>query len=454
MKIPLPTGLLEIHFFRKQTINPTSDTEIVTMEIIAITIVSLLILGMLTGIAVLLAYKLSERDIFFTRVPEGEIIVVTYSERVGKYIGNISDYWIHPKSGKVSFGYPPANVSMPTDIFGSGIYWLGLSPIAKRYSYMFHWDKYAKNVDSVTGNETAEYTIVPRRERVDSVYLRAQYAVQVSGAENSDGLPGTYFLNITVEMVDVGTALFKIKSPGWLSALTGQVTAVMRDFVGTQTLESINRMKAEIPDGKTVSTSVGPRKSAFQAEFLKLNDSTVGNPSIESNYGVKIIAVSFLGYKIDTVGGNPAQTASIAKWTAEKAGEAAIATARKAKIAAESESEIIRIKAEGSAKATELTGNAEAEVIVSKGRAEAEAFYSMGRAKADAVVLAGKAEAEAAEITGEKVAAAAAKLTEAVSTNPHYGAIVLAAAIQNQKTATTLVIGQGAVPTVEVGGKK
>ncbi|HEY0908548.1 MAG TPA: SPFH domain-containing protein [Candidatus Paceibacterota bacterium] len=382
------------------------------------------------GAALYACYKLADYNVLFTRVPEGEIIGITYSEKIGRFMGNMTGYWIHPRTGQVHSNEEavPDDVSLPKDLFGTGIYWLGIPPFAQRYTYEFHWNKWAKPVDPATGLEKTEYAIIPRQAIVDSIYFRAQYPVQVNGCETKEGVPLTMTILITVQVDNADTAWFKIKSPGWLSALNGQVTAVLRDWVGGKTLEEINTAQAEIP-------SMG-HHSEFQLAFFTLNESTVGNLSIKTMLGAGLSGVHFVGYSIDEAR-NPTQRISIEKYFASKEGEAAIEKARLEAIAAQETAQKTRTEAEAAAFATEK-----------QGEAEASAKLAMAKANAEATILQGEAEASAIRTRGEAEAHVQALVTKAVKDNPHYGAMVLSVAIKDQKAATTLVVNANAVPTI------
>lgn len=360
---------------------------------------------------VLACYFMSAHNIFFTRVPAGEIIVVMYSEKVSRFIGNIDGFWVHPETGAVyDEKTNPVNVTLPKDFFGTGIYWLGVWPLAERYSYEFHWNKWTKEKDEKTGKENSEYSIVSRSGIVDSLYFRAQYPVQASGCETSEGVPLTMTILITTETVNADISLFKIKSPGWLSALSGQAMAVIRDWNGKRKVTDITVLQAEVPE------KTDGKRSSFQELFFTLNKSDVGNPGIEEMYGQKIVAVSFVSYSIDKPT-NDLQSASIKKYQAEREKEATILAAKAKNAAATEEAKAIKKTADATAYTTVATGTAEAKVTVLKGDAEA---------------------------------GAAKKMTAAVRGNPHAGTIALARAIEKQQHATTVVIGQGLLPTKNI----
>lgn len=368
----------------------------------------------------LICYILADSNIFFTRVPEGEFIVVTFSEKVVKYIGNVDGYWINPETGEVfNETETPKPDNLPKDVLGSGIYPLGFWPFAERYSYEFHWNKWTKPINPATGGEEKEYAIVPRSEIVDSVYFRAQYPVQVSGCETSEGVPLTMTVLVTVEITHVGTALFKIKTPGWLSALTGQIAAVLRDWNGRHRVIDITNLQAEIPGNGD--------KSEFQRSFLTLNDSKVGNPSIVETLGVRIVAISFKSYSIDTVV-NDLQRASIEAYNAARTADAKV------------------IKAQGDNAAQDAVSEQRRKTV----NDDAYEVATKAEAKRTASVLEARGRAEAARLEGAATAEAAKLLADAVMNNPHAGTIAIAQAIERQQKATTLILGSSVMPTVQV----
>lgn len=379
------------------------------------TIILLSFVTLIMGLAALALtlYVFSAWDIFFTRVPEGEIVAVMYSGKKHHFIGNITDYWVHPITGQVfredfrdkDGKNPKSGVEMPKQFWG--IYWLGPWPMAERYKYEFHWNKWEKK-DPVTGKEAPEHSAIPRAESVKSIYFRAQYPVQISGCETSENVPLTMTVLINTETVNADSALFKVKSPGWLSALSGQVMSVVRDFVGKHEVLYITKLQAEIPETE--------KRSKFQKLFFSLNESKKGNPSIEENYGVKIIAVSFPGFAIEQPK-TKVHEAAIEKYTAERKREANTIAAKARAVAAIQDKKVKMREAEATAYATEKTGEAEAKAIAVKGAAQAEASRQM---------------------------------TLAVKDNPHAGTIAVATAIEKQRTATTLIIGQGILPTRDI----
>jgi len=361
------------------------------------TILVLVIIVIMVANLALLIHVLAEYNVFFTKVPEGEIITITHSGKVHRFIGNIKGFWVNPETGEVfEEKTPPTTVKLPSDLFGTGIYWLGFWPFAERYEYMFHWNKYAKRKDG--GKETSEYELIPREEVVSSIYFRAAYAVRISGGETKENVPVTLDLLITTETVNVNTALFKVKSPGWIAALTGAATAVGRDFIGNKTVNQLVRLKSEIPK----SSVSGKNKTDLQIVFDELNKSDLGNPGIIEQFGEKITAVNFLGITIDQAQTETHKIA-ISKYNAERI--------------------------------------AEAKIVEEKGKADAAIETAKGtRVTADA-------EAYKIEKEGTAIADAATKLAKAVSSNPHASAIAIAEAIKNQTAATTLVLGPGVVPT-------
>lgn len=357
-----------------------------------------LIIGVFAVNVVFAAYILASCNILFTRVPAGEIIVVTVSEKAKRFIGNIEGFWVNPQTGEVfdeRDGNHPRPKDLPKDFFGTGIYWLGIWPLYERYHYEFHWNKYAKKKDS-SGKDLEEYEIVPKHGIVDSIYFRASYPIRVIKSETIENVPLTLSFLITTETVNAEVSLFKAKSPGWLASLTASVTAVLRDFNGKSKTEDMVRLQAELPNPGTTD------KTELQKLIELLNESSVGNPSVIQQFGQKIVSINFLDLKIEEPE-TEVQRQAIANYNASRQAEALI-TAEK-----------------GKADAAEQTARG----TITKAKAEAEAIAMVGEAKAKA----------------------AKQLAEAVSNNPHASAIAIAEAIREQQHATTLIIGQGVLPT-------
>jgi hypothetical protein len=337
------------------------------------------------GIATLALYLLAELDVFLGMVPEGEIIAVMVSDKVKFYIGNIKGFWVNPETGEVSPDSkiipPEIESQIPVNILGLGIFWLGVWPFAERYTYEFPRNKYVKKEGST------DYTIEAREDRADSVYFRASYPVVIE-ADTIEYVPLKLYLLVTTETVNVDQALFKVKSPGWLTALTAAVKATGRDFVGNSTLKAINQLKAEVGGS-------GTGRSEFQKAIFLLNDNSTGNNSLEVALGQKIISVNFIDYDFSEAKTDP-QKAAMKKFDLAMDADAAVEAKRK--------------------KDTETDG-------------EENRIRKIGAANA----------------------ASAQLMTEAVRGNPHAGVIAMAEAIGQQKNLTTLIIGESPVmPTKSI----
>lgn len=343
-----------------------------TLVIMFLTFVGIL------GIIALFLYLLASFDIFLGMVPEGEIIAVMVSDKVKFYIGNISGFWVHPETGILTAGEVPATEkeNMPWNIFGLGIFWLGIWPFAERYSYPFPHDKYRKKENN------AGYEIVSKDDIADSVYFRASYPITIE-AITKDFVPIVMQILLTTETTDVDQALFKVKSPGWLAAVTAAVKAATRDFIGGKELQKINELKAEA-DGP------GSGKTEFQIAIDVLNDPKTGNPSLSDSFGQKIVTVNFIDYKITNTPAGPHQKA-VARYEAAMDAEAAVFKAKK---------------------------------VVTEKEAEAQGIRLVKGAEADM----------------------AAKMRDAVKDNPHAGELALADAIRYQEKATTLILNSAVTP--------
>ncbi len=375
-----------------------TDIEILDQDRLNIILILVLIgLTALTAIGMAI-YYFAHKDIMFTMVPQGEIVVIMHGDRVARFIGNITGYWVHPKTGIVTEGNAPTSISLPGNIYG--IYWIGLWPFASRYKYMFPRTKYSKGTDGAT-----DYTIHGKNDRADSIFWQASFGITVRGAETEEGIPITADFVITTRTVDANKSLFGNKSPGWLANANGSVTAEIRDIFGTSKLNEIIQMEAEVGTDEPKKDEGGENtpkvhvRSRLQKGIALLNDSDRGNPGIKSTLGQEIVSVNFLGFSIDpTDKMSDTQKASLTKYYADRDKE-------KVETAAEAKSKEMRILA-------------------------------------DAKLYEAQKEAEAIKVKGNAEAQAAKQMADATKENPHAGLQSLG----NSKSIHTVVIGTPAMP--------
>src|SRR5581483_7671897 len=232
------------------------------------------------------------------------------------------------------------------------------------------------------------------------------YAFQIKGAKNADNVPIDAIIVVTIRVVNADIALFGIKN-GWLANFDGKVEGATRDFIGSATIPELTRLSHESGE-KPFKKGVDPRKEpsseiskSFIDRIMVLNNSTEGNTSILETLGVEVVSVSFVNYEIS-------DNALKKEWQ-------------------------------------------EAMTLPLIAEQRAASFKTETAAIEDRTKRLGAANAEAAE-----------KLALAVAKNPHAAAITqaeearrateaIAAAIKENKTATTYVFGGGVMPTMNVG---
>jgi hypothetical protein len=371
-------------------------------------IIALIVLAGLGLAGALIAYELAHVDIYFTMVPQGEIVAIMEGDQLSHFIGNIDQHWVDPKTGVVTEGIAPESVKQPWNF--KGIYWMGFWPFARRYTYMFARNKYKKTEGAGTG-----YEIKGAEDEANSIFWRAQFGIVMTDAETEDGIPITASFVITTETINAQMSLFGNKSTGWLGRVMAATEADLRDFIAKRGLKVISEMQAE-----TGGSGPGQARSDLQTQIELLNRSESGNPGLIETAGQEIKAINFLEYSVsDTL--NETQKAVLARYFADR-------NAEKIQRDAEAAAEVLRIQENGRLAVAEVI--AKTTVTIATAEAEAELVKLTARAK------------------GAKL------LSEATSSNPHAGTQAIADAIAVKNNLSTLILGQGVMPTVAVDAPK
>lgn len=121
------------------------------------------------------------------------------------------------------------NIFLPK--FMRGVYWVGIPPFYKIYSYRFRWASFEQKYDEKTG------TLVTKPVTIEKIlrYITLKddvYNTTVESAETSEVIPLNIEIALTVNITNPRKALFKIEK--WLEVVINQVGAKIRKFVGTQ----------------------------------------------------------------------------------------------------------------------------------------------------------------------------------------------------------------------------
>lgn len=121
------------------------------------------------------------------------------------------------------------NIFLPK--FMRGVYWVGIPPFYKIYSYRFRWASFEQKYDEKSG------TLITRPVTTEKTlrYITLKddiYNMTVESAETSEVIPLNIEIALTVNITNPRKALFKIEK--WLEVVINQVGAKIRKFVGTQ----------------------------------------------------------------------------------------------------------------------------------------------------------------------------------------------------------------------------
>lgn len=372
--------------------------------IIACLLAVILCVALFVVIGGLALFYLSKQSILWGFIPEGQIVVIMEGGKVKEYLSRINGFWTNPHTGE-NFEVAkmtPAQIrerektedekSLISKFLESylGLHWIGIWPYCRRYEYRFKWSKWSRK------EKSSEYELIPRDEVVNSLYFKFTYPIRMEGLETKGKVPLDVTILINTRITNAERALFKTSD--WLASVTGAVTAVVRDFIGAKELEEISGESHE------------NNSNGFFRDIMILNDPNIGNPSLNKMFGIVIDAVNFIGYEISGEDNARLQKASTEKYVA----------------AQEAEAKAIRAKGNAEATVTEATG-------------KATAIEKLAEAKAKATKLQGEADADAAERE---------KKAKGVNAD-----VAMADAIKNTGV-TTLILGQGIIPTLPLKDEK
>lgn len=319
---------------------------VLLLEFLAIIVMSGLV-------ALLIAYNLAKKDLFFTLVKEGEIKAVMSGETFWRFIVNVRGYKRetdeHHNLVKVNPGESDGHGLLNRRF---GIYWVGLYPFKKIHWYMFDWNKWSKVRKVGTEEEVLdEPRIQARHQEVNSVIFRYPYAIKLTNIEIGGNLAVEISLLVTIQAVNPYKMLFGALPSGiWLA----QVTAAIQESL---VLFSSNK---DFEDMKTLGKKDSPNATELAKLIQEVNDPSTGanqTVGIRNQFGAEVDAVSFLGVEIE--GGPEIRAATQARELAHRQAEAVIATA-------EGEKQATILRGEGKAGAIRVEGDAVALALAAK----------------------------------------------------------------------------------------
>lgn len=282
-------------------------------------------------------YTLAKKGIGWVMLPEGQIMTIMSGKSRHKFIARIKDYSID-SAGVIT--HTPG-VTAPTGWYG--ISWIGMPPFRRVYTYLFHWNKWAKKKDA------KEHTVEPKEGLATSVYFRFPYAIEITDAETADGAKINLRLLVTIEAVNVEVMLFKTSD--WLANATAKITAVATDYLRSQTSVDFR-------------TNTPAHVNQLSDKIMALNTTATNTTSLSllDMCGVKLNSADFLGY--DIAGGLADAAEKTAK--AQLEGEANIKAATLAAQVLEKNTEAAAKAMERMAAAEKVKGMVEVDVAAAR----------------------------------------------------------------------------------------
>lgn len=329
------------------------------------------------ALAVAAIYLLAQVDVFFTTVEEGFCKGVMVNGKFDRFIMHYKGHAFSKKWDVVEDTHPDAQ-EQPFSIWG--IYWLGVWPAVKVYTYDNKWTSWSR--DPVT--QTMKAT--PRIERgMNKIMLkRYVYACKTLRAETKDEqLPIDVQSTHGDRCINPYTAYFGNKDPHM--SVEAKFEKETRTFVGNRHFDqlSTDRGHGAGDDYQSTMTTASGTVPSVVDEIARL-------------YGMAVDDLNVQTFDISTEGLNEMQKSSIAAWEAKNKARAAKEKKKEIKTLAEGEADAARAKADGDADATRTMAQAQADAARTEATGTADATRTMAQGTADAVRT--KAEAEAFEI--------------------------------------------------------
>jgi len=326
----------------------------------------------------------ADHDYFWTRLPEGQIMVAMSGKTPIRWFASLTDHVIDMRTGRIAIGktvkdWIPLDmetngdwtdatmtedqklaerkkiVPAPETFLGRwGCIWMGIPPI-RPYKYEFKWIKLSREV-----NET-DYKFEPREDKqARSIFFNATYGLPVVQAKTKTAnIRVDLGIQYIIEIVNANSALFR--TPHYLDGIVGQLLAAIRDFVASEEWSALVGDQHEI--GKKVQLA-DKCHSAFIDAIMTLNTRVIGNQPIMTTFGARIKAVSVLWVNTSGENATAVMEAINAQFLAEEKGNALITQKTKA------------------AEARRQEGDGEADYIRKIGQAEADATLARGTAAA------------------------------------------------------------------------
>ncbi len=228
------------------------------------------LLGTLIGLVLISPFLLERMGILFTKVPEGQIVVAMRGGKAIRYLGNLPDYQVNPRTGEVSSnpGFMPGSGLLKT-----GFHLMDWAPWTRRLVYRFRWDRMATNKDGIK-------FLDHRDEEIDSLYHIYQYAVLVDKVITQDNVLVDILIPIMVQIEHAGKALFP--KANWLDVTTAYSATIVRDYGGSKKYQEI------VDDNDPAHASSDLTNKILELSNLGTNGQV--STSLGSLVGIRIIS--------------------------------------------------------------------------------------------------------------------------------------------------------------------
>jgi regulator of protease activity HflC (stomatin/prohibitin superfamily) len=322
------------------------------------------ILALTLAIICFLAFALAKSGIFFAIVQEGTAVPI---ERSGggfdHFIMNWKGYtlndprqpWYNPAVPEWEvIPWAPADLANPPSIYRFplywlaplwrllerfGIYWYGFYPFKQIGYYMFDWTE--KAIDE----KTNDYKPWHRQALTSFIFVKSfVYWITLTAAEDKDNIPVDLDYLLTVQINNPYKSLYTISN--WLNRLSADANNEAKIFVGDSTFEELKSERRS-----TSGQNVNDFAKAVSSININL-PTEMGSVGTRESYGATIKAVAMDEVTLAGSEKESIAKATVAKITAQKNAEAAIATA-------EGNAKAFAIEAEGRAKAVKTAADAE-----------------------------------------------------------------------------------------------
>lgn len=241
-----------------------------------------------------------------TLPPEGEMYSLARGNPRGPFAGileSVPEYDYNRKTGEFEHTGTVSELEQLDYLSRNGIGWVGFN----RFLMMraVRYDKWEKKPNS------DEFGLVPKVRPGPAIFFQYYMATEVKSVKTSDNFPVNAVVTFTLQIVNPSRALFL--AGGWETQANGGVQGVLREYVGTKTIDAL---RIEKETGGTAGL-IGK---------LTGTDSDSLNERLQQ-FGIKITAASFIDY--DLVEGDPEAAAAVqAKAIAQQKGEAAVIAAK------------------------------------------------------------------------------------------------------------------------------